>query len=673
MDRIQNHMFKMMNVGKYLSFFVFTIVAAVDGYASDGVRVSSFGGFNTEDSTEIIQKALNSGAGKIVFDRQSGPWVSRPVFVRSNTEIVFEDGVELCAKRGAFRQIKESLLSIECATNVTLRGLGKGGVLRMWKKDYQNPPYRRAQWRHTLNIMSSRNVTVENMRFIASGGDGIYLGVKVRGCANTDVVIRNCVCDDNHRQGISVISAENLLIENVVMKNTSGTAPESGIDFEPNAPDEKLVNCVMRNCISKNNKGAGCDIYLAQLDASSEPVTITLENCRSFSNKRPALPVAFRAKNMERGVPKGGFLKVKGCHFADCPARVLTVNNKPAGTMDVLVEDCVFESGRANSKSDAPVMLMTRHFHMPFSTDGITFKNVEIRCTSFDDWFAASDRPWLSRLPRNINGTVKLVAGGKCKTVNLGEEWCRRRFPDAEKSVNMEQIEFRPGMVGNVVDATPGEMVPLSPVKLRYKVRAWVYVDSEREVSLFLKQFKVSRKRPIVVNPINVFNDRDGKIAVLEGVGEELAHRSFRLPKAGFYRIEFDASSHGMVFSACNVPIGFVPINKKGFVIFQTEAPLYFAGGKRLEAAIFCGGGGGEAAANEVASFELFDPAGDVVHRWENIGDWGFFKLESKLSDGLWKLSVKRPSAGYWEDTCAAITGAPEVFFLSNKKYWICK
>ena len=40
--------------------------------ATDGVKVSSFG-FDAEDSTEIIQRALDSGARTLVFDRQAGP------------------------------------------------------------------------------------------------------------------------------------------------------------------------------------------------------------------------------------------------------------------------------------------------------------------------------------------------------------------------------------------------------------------------------------------------------------------------------------------------------------------------------------------------------------------------------------------------------------------------
>ena len=653
----------------FLAVTVLTIVSTAQDTAA--VKVSSFGPFNAEDSTETIQKALDSGADKIVFDRQPKPWVARPVYIRSNTEVIFEEGVELQAKRGAFRKARgDCLMSIVCASNVTLRALGKGGVLRMHKHDYQRPPYRRSEWRHALNIMSSKNVIVENMSFVDSGGDGIYLGVHKPGVPNEKIKILNCVCDGNHRQGISVISADGLLIENTVLKNTSGTAPASGIDFEPNESGEKIADCVMRNCLSENNDGAGYEIYLAQLDAGSAPVSITLENCRSSGNKRPSLPVSFRTKDPQKGTPKGGFLKVRGCRFSDRPLRVVMFNNKPAGSMDVSFEDCVFVAGKSNSKTDAPVMLATRSFTIPFCTDGISFRNVEIRCPSSDGWFSASERPWLGRQPRNIEGTVKIVCGEKSKTVRLGESWCCKHFPDPVEPVNVEKVAFDPARVKTIVDPAPGKIATLSPVRLRYLVRAWFYADSPREISFAARQFKVSRKRPLKVNPIEVHDTAGNKIAELDGVGEEFTTRSFRAPKAGFYRVDMDSGLHGIMFSECNVPVGFVPVNKKGFLVFQTEASLYFFHSNGVEAALFCGGGGGEAAGNEVASFALCEPSGKTVRSWENLGDWGFFRLSPESAQGLWKLDLSRPSAGYWEDTGVALTGVPEVFFFSSEKYW---
>ena len=213
---------------------------------TDGVKVSSFG-FDAEDSTEIIQRALDSGARTLVFDRQAGPWITRPLVARSNQELIFEDGVELVAKKGEFHGIRDYLFRCEGVSNLVIRGLGpKGGTFRMHKRDYQKPPYARSEWRYALRLCGVENVFVQNMRFVSSGGDGIVIGAW-KGKSSKNVVIRGCVCDDNHRQGISLCGGEDILIKNTSLSNTCGTPPQAGIDFEPDHPHEKLARITLRN------------------------------------------------------------------------------------------------------------------------------------------------------------------------------------------------------------------------------------------------------------------------------------------------------------------------------------------------------------------------------------------------------------------------------------------
>ena len=228
---------------KSVAFVGAVCACAVLSAAGRTVKVSDFG-YDPEDSTRFLRQALESGAEKIVLDRQAGPWVTLPLKMRSNTELVFEPGVELLAKRGAYKALRDYLLELPYCTNVTIRG-GAGATMRMWKKDYQGPDYVHGEWRYALRIFHCENVLVEGLTIVESGGDGI-------GVTGKNITIRKCVCDRNHRQGISVFSVENLLIEDCVLSNTSGTAPQSGIDFEPDHPNEILKNVVMRNCLSVN-------------------------------------------------------------------------------------------------------------------------------------------------------------------------------------------------------------------------------------------------------------------------------------------------------------------------------------------------------------------------------------------------------------------------------------
>jgi polygalacturonase len=234
-------------------------------------------GFNAEDSTECLQAAIDSGVRKLVVPYMGREWVVRPLKLRGNLEIVFEPGVVVLAKKGEFKEGGDSLFSASDASDITLRGYG--AALRMRKKDYQNEPYKKAEWRMVLSFDGCRRIRVEGLRLESSGGDGIYLGATGSLPYCEDVVVRDVVCDDNHRQGISVIGAVNLLIENCVLSNTDGTPPQAGIDLEPNGPKEKLVNVVIRNCRMENNTGAGILLYLKNLSRESDPVSVRFEDC----------------------------------------------------------------------------------------------------------------------------------------------------------------------------------------------------------------------------------------------------------------------------------------------------------------------------------------------------------------------------------------------------------
>ena len=269
---------------KHVVIVLFAMMAAVVAATTeDVVRASSFG-FDSVDSTDVLQKALDSGAKKIVIDAQASPWITRPLFVRSNCEIVFERGAEVVAKKGEFLGKNDSLFTLKCCENVKISGYG--AVLRMHRADYAAAPYVKAEWRMSLNLLSCRNVTIEGLTLVESGGDGVYLGVARGNGPCRDIVLRDIVCDRHYRQGISVISARNLLIERCTLRGTGGTAPAAGIDFEPNRPSEELSDIVMRDCIVTNNHGAGIQFYLGQLNASSKPVSVKILNCRSTGNSR---------------------------------------------------------------------------------------------------------------------------------------------------------------------------------------------------------------------------------------------------------------------------------------------------------------------------------------------------------------------------------------------------
>src|SRR6185295_7072825 len=107
---------------------------------------------------------------------------------------------------------EDAMLTADEKENITLTGPGASLVMR--RQDYLKPPYKKAEWRHCLSLLGCRNVTVQGLRLASSGGDGIYIGRRTKSPIHgQNITIRDVTCEDHHRQAISVITAENLLVE----------------------------------------------------------------------------------------------------------------------------------------------------------------------------------------------------------------------------------------------------------------------------------------------------------------------------------------------------------------------------------------------------------------------------------------------------------------------------
>lgn len=231
-------------------------------------------GDKSSDDTGILQKALDSGANIVVIPKSSSPWITKPLFIQSNTIIYFEEGSILEALKGDFLGKSDSLINIIDAENISIYGYG--AKLKMWRDDYDKKPYEKAQWRHSISIKSSKNILVEGFTILESGGDGIYLGQKKN--SNKNIILKNLTILDQYRQGISVTSVNGLFIENVVVSGTKGHLPEAGIDFEPNRDSKELKNIELVNCTFVNNKGPGFLVSLQNFSTKEQSLDIIVSN-----------------------------------------------------------------------------------------------------------------------------------------------------------------------------------------------------------------------------------------------------------------------------------------------------------------------------------------------------------------------------------------------------------
>ena len=199
--------------------------------------------------------------------------------------------------------------SIRAASTASIRPPPrKPAILVMWKHDYWDFPqgaptpdctqpaaqhcsYNRSEWRHGVRIGTEwvpgeygpsvcKNITISGgdhgLSIVRSGGDGII----VTGCNNTH--IQNVQALENNRQGLSIINAQDMVVEDSEFSRTNGTAPAAGIDVEPDYAEYSLVNITLRRLLLENNDGHGLQVALREWarhpEAVLAPISLTMES-----------------------------------------------------------------------------------------------------------------------------------------------------------------------------------------------------------------------------------------------------------------------------------------------------------------------------------------------------------------------------------------------------------
>ena len=630
--------------------------------AKNEVKVLDFG-WDPLNSTRFVQAALDSGARRVIFDRQTGPWIVAPLKARSNTEIVFEDGVELVAKKGEFLGIRDHLLEFHGVTNVSLVGLGRrGGILRMHRAEYRVAPYLPGEWRHTLSMQGAADIRVENMSFVESGGDGICLGALKDGlnhCRN--VAIRRCVCDRNTRQGISVCSAMNVLIEDCVLKNTDGRLPKSGIDFEPNNEGELMVNCLMRRCRIENNAASGIEMYLARQSGESNPIGITVEDCTIVGNGGNGINVGtigVAAKLRES--PPSGRIRFRNCVIAGNGCGSIRVMGKPVG-FPLSFEDCVV------SNQQKGVSFVGGGWGVPVP-DGIVFSNLVVKCPESQDWVTVNpgDRGLNPAVPTNITGYLTIERpNGRCERILLDDAWRKAKFGLADSRVPPSRIMDWPNESDCVVhDEKPGQMVPLAPLRLWRRswreMRYAFFADRPGPVH-FRARYVQFKEGLFTTNGLELcvgrgrYSHAKKAMAVLHP-NEKSQTFSVEVPSRGFYYLAGDAFGTPFLMEAADVPVA-IDVYSPYMALSPDDgaATLYFHVPKGTGRFAFI--------TRNVSSARLYAPSGLLAGDVDQTMEWT--ALQPELPEpGLWRIDVRKLERTCWID----LTGVPGLLWLSKEK-----
>lgn len=202
--------------------------------ASDGI-----------DDSQAIQAAIVESSDVLgTAYIPAGTWDVTANIIKAvtNTTIVLDKDAILKLK--ATNLANYSVIEIKDVFNVNISG---GSIVA----DRAIHTGTTGEWGMGINILNSSNVNIENLVVRDAWGDGFYVG-----STSSNVQFCKVTADNARRNGMSITSANTVLVDDSTFSNTKGTLPQSGLGLEPNA-NELVTNITIKNSKFFNNYASG--------------------------------------------------------------------------------------------------------------------------------------------------------------------------------------------------------------------------------------------------------------------------------------------------------------------------------------------------------------------------------------------------------------------------------
>jgi parallel beta-helix repeat protein len=257
------------------------------------VNVMSMGavGNGIIDDTKAFQKTIDhvaaKGGGTVLVPK--GKYLidgDTTVRIQSHVTLKMDAEAELIAKPTASRRFY--ILMVVNASDVNIIG---GKIIGDRDAHLDST----GEWGMGIGVYAGTNVNINGTKIYNCWGDGIVVGATSRynaPDASRSVTIKNVVCDNNRRQGLTIGKVNNMLVDSCVFTNTNGTKPMSGIDIEPDK--DTAQNITITNSEFSFNKGNGIEIYV---NASSVVQNVVIQN--NFLHHNTYGAYLIRSKNVQ--------------------------------------------------------------------------------------------------------------------------------------------------------------------------------------------------------------------------------------------------------------------------------------------------------------------------------------------------------------------------------------
>ena len=242
--------------------------AVAANIAEISVRELGAQGDGATDDTAAVQATIDQAAARGVVVRiPDGDYridAVKGLDLRTGSVLLFADGAKLRAlpnDRDSY-----SILRAQKVSSVSI----VGGTVIGDRHEHQG---KSGEWGMGLTLTGATNVLVSGTVFRSAWGDGIYINRN-----SSHVSICRVTAEENRRQGLSIVAARDVLVHRSSFRNTAGTAPQCGMDIEPNK-DDKVDGIVVQDSVFDGNAGCGIAMYV-----SPEHTTSRIDNVKLLRN-----------------------------------------------------------------------------------------------------------------------------------------------------------------------------------------------------------------------------------------------------------------------------------------------------------------------------------------------------------------------------------------------------
>src|SRR5690554_3153504 len=271
------------------------------------------------DYTSVIQKVLDTHR-KVVFPDFPILINDNGLTLKSNSEI---NNAYLVMKPTNKRNY--ALLNIVEIRNVKLTNLHLKG-------DRYNHLDTKGEWGMGIYIKHASDITIDNSIIEEFWGDGIDI-TKRNGMVPSDIIIDNVTFKKNRRNGITISSGNNIIVQNCKFLYTDGVKPKAAIDIEPNSPIDSLGNIKINNIYTSEN-GTGIQISMMNFPSvKKQSFFIEINKVKSVGDGHGILVRDFYRKNKygPKSIPLDGVVKFSNVEILNSKEEPIKFFNNKEG------------------------------------------------------------------------------------------------------------------------------------------------------------------------------------------------------------------------------------------------------------------------------------------------------------------------------------------------------